>query len=246
MSTKSAGLAKKLGYTNVRVLLAGEPGWIKAGYPTYASYEFVGKGNIVLIDLRDTDKDQAGRIPRSVSIPASELDDAIDEIPLKAPVILYSDREKEAVRAWELLRQEGFKKVSLVPGGIEGWLKSGGTLEQGPVVTEIKWKRKPGKGEVTLARFEKALEGELENVTILDVRTHEEAAEGKFAKAIHIPLDELGSRLDELPKDKEIFVHCTTGARADMAAQELKKHGYKASFLVAEVECEGTDCGIEE
>ncbi|WP_267928900.1 rhodanese-like domain-containing protein [Desulfolithobacter dissulfuricans] len=246
MSTKSAGLAKKLGYTNIRVLLAGEPGWAKAGYPTYAGREFISKGNIVLIDLRDADKDRTGRIPRSVSIPASSLKDMMSEIPLKAPVVLYSDREKEAARAWRLLRQEGFKKVSLVPGGIEGWVNSGGTLEQGPVVTEIRWQRKPGKGEVSLARFEKAVAGQLRNVAILDVRTREEAAEGKFAKAIHIPLDELSSRLGELPKDKEIFVHCTTGARADMAAQELKKHGYKASFLVAEVECEGTECDIEE
>lgn len=246
MSTKSAGLAKKLGYTNIRVLLAGEPGWIKAGYPTYAGHEFISKGNIVLIDLRDAEKNRAGRIPRSVSIPASSLRESLDEIPLKAPVVLYSDRDKEAAMAWKLLREEGFKKVSLVPGGIEGWVNSGGSLEQGPVVTEIRWKRKPGKGEVSLARFEKAIAGQLRNVVILDVRTPEEAAEGKLARSIHIPLDELSNRLDELPRDKEIFVHCTTGARADMAAQELKKHGYKTSFLVAEVECEGSECDIEE
>ena len=52
MSTSNAGLAKKLGYTNVRVFLAGEPAWSEEGYPVYASKGFVEKGNIVLIDLR--------------------------------------------------------------------------------------------------------------------------------------------------------------------------------------------------
>ena len=48
MSTSNAGLAKKLGYTNVRVFLAGEPAWSEEGYPVYASKGFVEKGNIVL------------------------------------------------------------------------------------------------------------------------------------------------------------------------------------------------------
>ena len=52
MSTDNAGLAKELGYTNIRVFLAGEPAWSDEGYPVYASNEFVEKGNIVLLDLR--------------------------------------------------------------------------------------------------------------------------------------------------------------------------------------------------
>jgi len=31
-----------------------------------------------------------------------------------------------------------------------------------------------------------------------------------------------------------------------MAAQELKKNGYNAFFLVASIECEGNDCKIED
>jgi len=116
MSPKSAGLAKKAGYKNVKVMLSGEPSWIKAGYPTYASTGFVSKGNIVLVDLRSTEKDTASRIPRSVSIPYENLKDAADDIPKKAPVVLYSDDEKEAMKAVKFLRGEGFKKVSLVYG----------------------------------------------------------------------------------------------------------------------------------
>ena len=116
-------------------------------------------------------------------------------------------------------------------------------LETGPAAAEINWVRILGKGEVGIADFKKALTG-APGQAVLDVRTNDEAATGKFDNAIHIPLDELEARLAELPKDKEILVHCTTGARAEMAWQALGKAGYKSRFLVADVECEGGGCKI--
>ena len=92
----------------------------------------------------------------------------------------------------------------------------------------------------------KAADGSDTGAVILDVRTTDETASGGFKNAIAVPLDQIGSRLADIPKDKKVYVHCTTGARADMAAQELNKKGYKAFFLVADVECEGNDCEIED
>lgn len=242
MSTESAGLAKKLGYSNVRVFLGGDPAWIKAGKPVYASNDFVAKGNIVLLDLRSVEASAAGRIPRAVSLPYGELEDGMDNIPQKAPVVLYGD---DAMEAYADLMGEGFKKVSLVSGGIEGWTKSGGTLEQGPVLTEINWKRQLGKGEVGRADFEKAIGGGGDAV-ILDVRTPDEAASGGFKGAVVIPLDQLGKRMGEVPKGKKIYAHCTTGARAEMAVKELKKGGYDAYFFMADIDCKGEECKISD
>jgi rhodanese-related sulfurtransferase len=48
----------------------------------------------------------------------------------------------------------------------------------------------------------------------------------------------------ELPKDKQIYVHCSTGARADLAYRELIENGYDVKFLllnIADAEC---DCPI--
>ena len=246
MSTKNAGLAKKEGYKNVRVYLAGQPAWIKAGNLVYASKGTIEKGNIVLIDLRSEKKSAAGRIPRSVTIPYDTLEDRLDDIPTKAPIVLYSESAEVSADAVEDLRDEGFKKVALVAGGYAGWLKGGGKTVKGPVVTDIHWKRKLGKGEVSKADFLKAANGQDKSAVILDVRTPEEAAAGCFKNALTIPLDQIGARLSEIPKDKKIYAHCTTGARADMAAQELKKKGYKAFFLVAEVQCEGNTCEVED
>lgn len=246
LSTANAGMAKKLGYTNVSVYLEGEPAWAKVGNPLYASNGFVEKGNIVLVDLRSEKKSAAGRIPRSVTIPYNTLDDTMENIPVKAPVVLYSDSDEEVMDALGDLKDEGYKKVSMVSGNYKGWLKNGGKVEKSPIITDISWKRKLDKGEVAKGEFLKVVNEENTSAVILDVRNKDEVAEGMFKGIYAIPLDEIGARMGELPKDKKIYVHCTTGARADMAAQELRKNGYDALYLVADIECESSDCSIEE
>lgn len=245
MSPKSAGQAVKAGYTNVRVMLEGEPAWVKAGHPVHAAYGQVCKGNIVLVDLRSAGKGAGRRIPRSISMPFSDFEDLYDEIPIKAPVVLYSDNEAETLIAMRILRENDYKKVSMVKGNIQGWTKLGGLLEQGPVVTEVKWQRILAKGEVSLQDFLKALDDPLE-VFILDVRTVAETAEGKLANSVAIPLDEVCSRLGEIPKEKKVYIHCTTGARAEMAAKELQRYGYDSFYLLAEVTCAGSECEFSD
>ncbi|MDW7772075.1 MAG: rhodanese [Desulfobulbaceae bacterium] len=246
MTTENAGLAKQLGYTNVRGFLAGEPAWTKAGHPIYASMEFVETGNIVLIDLRTGGAAVEGRIPRSVLVSYQELENRLGDIPRNAPVVLYSDNEEEVLNAYEDLRDEGFKYVSLVPGNYQGWVDSGGEIEKGPIFsTEIRWVRKLGKGEVSVAEFRKATLGELPDTFVIDARTEEEIAElGIFLNTVNIPLDEISKRMNEIPKDKRIFVHCSTGARADLAYRELVEKGYDVKFLLLDISDPECDCPI--
>ncbi|MEN8188534.1 MAG: rhodanese-like domain-containing protein [Thermodesulfobacteriota bacterium] len=246
MSTKSAGLAKKMGYKNVQVYLDGEPAWKKEGLPTYASNKFVKEGNIVLVDLRSTDKSKKGRIARSVSIPYDNLEGRYKDLPKKADIVVYSADTEVATDAIDDLRDEGFKKVVMVKGNLKGWTKSGGKLVTTPMVTDVVWVRKLAKGEVSGKDFKAALSGKAADAVILDVRTADEVSEGKFKNVITIPVDQIGARMSELPKDKKIYVHCTTGARADMAAQELKEKGYKAFYYVADIKCKGSDCTISD
>lgn len=246
MSTKNAGLAQKLGYTNVRVFLDGEPAWSKAGHPVYASNTFVREGNIVLLDLRADGSPVKGRIPRAVSVPYDELDDRLDDIPRNAPVIIYSDKASEVMSAYEELHDEGFKNVSLVKGNYKGWAAAGEPTVKGPIFSnEIKWVRKLGKGEVSVADFRKAVTGELPNIYVIDARTKDEIAEyGVFKNTVNIPLDEIPKKLSSIPKDKRIFIHCSTGARADLAYQEMLKHGYDVKFLLLDITDPSCDCEI--
>ncbi len=61
---------------------------------------------------------------------------------------------------------------------------------------------------------------------LLDVRTPEEFELGNIRPAINIPLDELRSRLGELPRDKKIVVYCAAGQRAYFAARILMQAGF--------------------
>jgi rhodanese-related sulfurtransferase len=61
----------------------------------------------------------------------------------------------------------------------------------------------------------------------LDVRTPEEFQSGHYAGALNIPVDQLESRLNELPdKSIPIVAYCASGARSGHAAQILKAAGY--------------------
>lgn len=244
MSTASAGLAKKLGYKNVRVYLDGEPAWSNENLPTYATHNFIKNGNVVLIDVRPSEEAVKGRIKGSYVIPYEQLEDKLNDIPRNAPVVIYGN--EEAMDAVEDMRYDGFKFVSLVKGGYIGWIESGEPIEKGPIYkTEITWVRKLGKGEVSLEDFRKAASGEDKDAVIVDARTKEEVAElGIFKNTINMPLDEIPARMDELPKDKKIYVHCSTGARADLAYKELVKHGYNVKFLLLDISDASCDCEI--
>lgn len=43
---------------------------------------------------------------------------------------------------------------------------------------------------------------------------------------IHIPMGEVLNRLDEIPKDKPVVIHCQSGARGQKLTQVLHNLGY--------------------
>jgi rhodanese-related sulfurtransferase len=66
---------------------------------------------------------------------------------------------------------------------------------------------------------------------LLDVREPEEFRHGHIARAKLIPLGELGDRIKELPREREIVCVCASGNRSLSAARILKGAGYSASSL---------------
>ena len=66
------------------------------------------------------------------------------------------------------------------------------------------------------------------NISVIDVRTPEEFAEGHVPGAINIPYDKIGERLHEIPatKDQPVLLYCRTGKRAAMAETTLTAAGY--------------------
>ncbi|MEG2666559.1 MAG: FAD-dependent oxidoreductase, partial [Bacteroidales bacterium] len=63
-------------------------------------------------------------------------------------------------------------------------------------------------------------------ILFLDVRTEEEYNLGSIPGSIHIPLDDLRSRLSEIPTNKPIYIYCAVGLRGYLALKILAAHGY--------------------
>ena len=61
---------------------------------------------------------------------------------------------------------------------------------------------------------------------LLDVREPDEWTAGHAPGAKHLPLGELGARVDELPKDRPIVAVCRVGGRSNKAAEALVNAGY--------------------
>jgi NADPH-dependent 2,4-dienoyl-CoA reductase/sulfur reductase-like enzyme/rhodanese-related sulfurtransferase len=67
-----------------------------------------------------------------------------------------------------------------------------------------------------------------ERSLLVDVRTLQEYADGHIPGAVNIPVDELRSRLDELPRDRDLAVYCQVGQRGYLATRILLQSGFKA------------------
>jgi rhodanese-related sulfurtransferase len=65
-------------------------------------------------------------------------------------------------------------------------------------------------------------------VFLLDVREDDEWTAGHAPDAVHVRLGELGVRVDELPRDREVYVICRSGARSAYATQALTAGGLNA------------------
>lgn len=60
---------------------------------------------------------------------------------------------------------------------------------------------------------------------LVDVRTQSEFAGGHLPNAINIPLDQLQSRVNELPSDKPVVVVCATGNRSRTGSSIVARSG---------------------
>ncbi|HEX6161831.1 MAG TPA: MBL fold metallo-hydrolase [Vicinamibacterales bacterium] len=65
------------------------------------------------------------------------------------------------------------------------------------------------------------------DLVLLDVRNENEWNEGHIPGAKHIPLGQLAQRINEVPADGNIVVHCQGGGRSAIAASLLQKLGRK-------------------
>ena len=61
---------------------------------------------------------------------------------------------------------------------------------------------------------------------IVDVRNEDEWARGHIADAVLVPLPVLHTRLDAIPRDRPVILHCQRGSRSAVAAATLDAFGF--------------------
>ncbi|MDD5082423.1 MAG: FAD-dependent oxidoreductase, partial [Dehalococcoidales bacterium] len=69
------------------------------------------------------------------------------------------------------------------------------------------------------------------NAFILDVRNPSEYVSGHVDRALNIPLNELRSRMHELPPEREIWTYCSVGQRSYYAVRALRLNQFNARNL---------------
>ena len=244
MSPNSAGRAEKLGYTNVKVYHEGLPEWLKKNYavlsPKFLKEAWIDKDiSHILLDVRSDKVAKKGFIKGAVTLPAGKVEKSLAKFPpkdKKAPIIIYDDKGgDDAVKAAKALIGAGYMPVDIVTGGFEAWTAAGYPGETGKLSADIVYVPKPTPGEISIEEFTKIANNTPPDVLILDVRNQDEGNAGMIKGAKLVPDEEILQRLAEIPKDKQIVSHCSTGVRAEMAYHKLKEKGYNVKFLNANV-----------
>ena len=92
---------------------------------------------------------------------------------------------------------------------LETWTTYGGELERVPQITSKELAPQLHTGEVA----------------VLDVRGRAEWESGHLPGVQNVPVGYLTDRLDEIPRDKPVVVHCQGGARSAIAASLLRSKG---------------------
>ena len=241
MSPKSASLAKKWGFKSLKVYVKGLPVWKKKNKAT-TTVKYVKSGNIVLVDLREPNKAGKGHIPRAYSVPLKQLSASKALFPKSkgTPFVIYSDSDKDILSAKKIFKKFKYKTVIGFYNGLALWEKAGHKLNKGPALMAsakkpIAYSKKLNAGEIGITDFEKSLKSDL--IFVVDARTPEEYIAGNFPGSVNIPLEQMQKRMNEIPKDKFVVVHCKTGGRGAIGYRLLKEAGFSVKFLNAECAC---------
>ncbi len=84
------------------------------------------------------------------------------------------------------------------------------------------------RGDAPIAYWEDL---NLEHVSLVDVREATEFNRGHVEGAINFPLSQLRQRLEELPRDRPLWIYCQVGQRGYYATRTLRQSGFDAYNL---------------
>ena len=75
------------------------------------------------------------------------------------------------------------------------------------------------------------MDAEPGGTVVVDVRREDEWVTGHVSGAIHIPVDDLTDRMDEVPRDMKVLFICAIGVRSGLACEIAAAMGYNTENL---------------
>jgi rhodanese-related sulfurtransferase len=130
------------------------------------------------------------------------------------------DREKPIV----IIAEPGRQEEAAMRLGRIGFDSVVGYLRDGISALESRTDLMTGTTRVTPAEAA-ALIGSASPPLVVDIRAPREWQKGHIDGSVNIPLNHLNERLNELPVDQPVLVHCAGGYRSSIAAGLLQLHG---------------------
>jgi len=76
------------------------------------------------------------------------------------------------------------------------------------------------------------IDADPDGIVVIDVRRDDEWVTGHVTGAIHIPVDDLTDRIDQVPTDKKVLFICAAGVRSGLACEMAAALGYEAENLI--------------
>ena len=200
----------------------------------------------VLVDVREAGELEGGFIEGAIHIPVRDIMKNLDVLPMDQPIVIYCGSGHRAGMVVAALKVLGYEDVRNLGGGIGAWKKAELPLATGetavamtsedPAVDATMLEQldvffsgiADGFYGISPADLNLAL-GEEAKPFVLDVRTPEEvASDGYIEGSVLIPVSELGTRIAELPADKDapFVVLCKSGHRGSFVTIALRMMGY--------------------
>lgn len=94
-----------------------------------SDFENIGT-DYLLLDVRETDEFESGRIPGAVNIPLGELQDRAGEVQSGQPIVLVCARGGRSAMAAEFMHALGYEDLYNLVDGTMGWMEQGLPVER--------------------------------------------------------------------------------------------------------------------
>lgn len=200
--------------------------------PAAVRRALLDRAEIALLDVRPEARFAGGHPLFAASFPLGRLEaEVFDRLPRRSvPVVVYGDGPADAAAAARRLDQLGYRQVSLLAGGLDGWLAAGGELFRdvnapskafGELVEAT-----AGTPAVDASELRELLDRRAD-IVVLDARRFEEYQTMSIPTATSVPGGELVLRASALAPDPAttMVINCAGRTRSIIGTQSLINKG---------------------